>query len=198
MNFRRRNLLLSSILIVVQKYLSRLLFLFFIFLLSSCSPESTQETFEESTQETFEEEQIYKYRDRLLKLTNSEDVLKTNVNFEHLKDDFLIYVSISNKNIKLKELDSIKVGFSIENVEHEDFFTNIKEFDNTKKFFEIKLVDGNIENFYELRISKDTDFLTETEKQLLKDKDKTLVLRLDFYVDDSNPIKIYNYILNQE
>lgn len=190
---------------VMQNHLTKIFLLVLVFILSSCSPNSILETSKESilekpketVLETSKQEQIYQDRDKVLDLIDSNKILNTSVKFEHLENDFLIYVSVRNENIKLKELDSIKIGFSVESVDNEDVFTDIKNFDDTKEYYEMKLIDNNLENIYELRISKDTNLLTEIEKQLLENKDKTLVLRLDYYIDKSSPIKIHNHFLNK-
>ncbi|EHR35662.1 hypothetical protein ACWOAQ_02490 [Helcococcus kunzii] len=95
----------------------------------------------------------------------------------------------------INNLNSIKIGLSVQDFK-EELSTQIGKFDNSKKYWEIKLNNGKLKEKYNIDISKNTNLLTDKEIELLLNKKESLVLRFDIFIDEQSPVRIYNHFLN--
>lgn len=151
----------------------------------------------DSSNEMIESDNSYKYRDEISKLIEKEKIFNIIVDNNTNEKDISLHISLLNDRTNLKELDSIKIGLSVEEFEDE-LYTNIVEFNESKKYWEIKLKNGVLEEGYEIYIDNSTNLLSDEEKELLLENNKSIVLRFDIYVDEGNPVRIYNHFLNSE
>lgn len=151
----------------------------------------------DSSNEMIESDNSYKYRDEISKLVEKEKIFNIIVDNNTNEKDISLDISLLNDRTNLKELDSIKIGLSVEEFEDE-LYTNIVEFNESKKYWEIKLKNGVLEEGYEIYIDNSTNLLSDEEKELLLENNKSIVLRFDIYVDEGNPVRIYNHFLNYE
>lgn len=110
-----------------------------------------------------------------------------------------LHITLKNEKTVLNQIENIKIGLSVIKF-NEEIFTDIKMYNKSKNYWEIKLNNREIEEIYDISISKNSNLLTDSEKQLLiskKQPDESLVLRIDIFVDEGSPIKIYNHFINE-
>lgn len=149
----------------------------------------------DKTSEKIENDKSYKYRENLIDLIDKGKIFQIKVADNSLIDDISIDISLNNERMILKDLDKIKVGISVQKI-YEEVFTDVVKFNNSRKYWEINLKDGEIEENYNLNLLSNTDLLTSDEKKLLTNKKESKILRFDIFVDEGSPIRIYNHFLD--
>lgn len=87
------------------------------------------------------------------------------------------------------------IGLSVQEF-NDELSTNILKLDKSNRYSEIKLNEGKLEEVYDINISKESNLLTNKDKELIMSKSKSTILRFDIFVDEQSPIKIYNHFLN--
>ena len=184
-----------------------ILLIIIIIITTSCNSKYMEVLKEKSTIETVKEkvpnnsndknkkDTFYSYRDEMISLINKGKILNINVDSNSTDKDMYIYVTLKNEKTILKDLDKIMIGLSVQEF-NDELFTNISKLDKSKRYWEIKLNEGELEEVYDINISKESNLLTNEEKELIMSKSKSTILRFDIFVDDHSPIKIYNHFLN--
>ena len=183
------------------------LLLIIIIITTSCTSKYLEVSKEESTIETVKEKVpnnsndknkkdiFYSHRDEIISLINKGKILNINVDLNSTDKDMHIYVTLKNEKIILKDLDKIMIGLSVQEF-NDELSTNISKSNKSKRYWEIKLNEGKLEEVYDINISKESNLLTNEEKELIMSKSKSTILRIDIFVDEHSPIKIYNHFLN--
>lgn len=92
-------------------------------------------------------------------------------------------------------MDIIRIGISVQEFKDE-LSTSISNLDKSKKYWEIKLNEGILEEVYDINISEKSDLSTDKDKELLMSNNESTILRFDVYVDEDSPVRIYNHFLN--
>ncbi|WP_282925785.1 hypothetical protein [Helcococcus kunzii] len=189
-----------------KKILLCLLISFMLFL-TSCSnnknnilkqniAESSTETQKEEITDTRKEIKVISSdRSKIIKLVEKEKIFNINVDSKFTKEDFSLFINLENEEMIINNLNSIKIGLSVQDFKKE-LSTQIGKFDNSKKYWEIKLNNGKLKEKYNIDISKNTNLLTDKEIELLLNKKESLVLRFDIFIDEQSPVRIYNHFLN--
>ena len=190
-----------------MKLNKRITLLLIIIITTSCTSKYLEVSKEESTIETVKEKVpnnsndknkkdiFYSHRDEIISLINKGKILNINVDLNSTDKDMHIYVTLKNEKIILKDLDKIMIGLSVQEF-NDELSTNISKSNKSKRYWEIKLNEGKLEEVYDINISKESNLLTNEEKELIMSKSKSTILRIDIFVDDHSPIKIYNHFLN--
>lgn len=138
---------------------------------------------------------FYRHRDEMISLIDKGKILNINVDSNSTDKDMYIYVTLKNEETILKDLDKIMIGLSVQEF-NDELSTNISKLDKSKRYWEIKLSEGKLEEVYDINISKESNLLTNKDKELIMSKSKSTILRFDIFVDEQSPIKIYNHFLN--
>ena len=184
-----------------------ILLIIIIIITTSCDSKYAEVSKEESTIETVKEnipnnsndknkkDTFYSHRDEMISLINKGKILNINVDSNSTDKDVYIYVTLKNEKTILKDLDKIMIGLSVQEF-NDELSTNISKLNKSKRYWEIKLNEGKLEEVYDINISKESILLTNEEKELIMNKSKSTILRIDIFVDDHSPIKIYNHFLN--
>lgn len=159
--------------------------------------ETTDNKIIDISNEKAESDNSYKYRDEIFSLVDKAEIFNITVNNNTNEEGISLHVSLINNRTNLKDLDSIKVGLSVQEFDDE-LYTNIEKFYKSKKYWEIKLNNGVLEEQYDIDIDNNTNLLSDEQKELLKDKNKSIVLRFDIYVDENSPVRIYNHFINSD
>lgn len=159
--------------------------------------ETTDNKIIDISNEKAESDNSYKYRDEILSLVDKSEIFNITVNNNTNEEGISLHVSLINDRTNLKDLDSIKVGLSVQEFDDE-LYTNIEKFNKSKKYWEIKLNNGVLEEQYDIDIDNSTNLLSDEQKELLKDKNKSIVLRFDIYVDENSPVRIYNHFISSD
>lgn len=123
------------------------------------------------------------------------DNFNINVDSKVTKEDFSLSINLENEEMIINNLNSVKIGLSVHSLEDKDS-TQVENFDNSKKYWEMKLNNGKLKEKYNIDISKNTNLLTDKEIELLLNKKESLVLRFDIFIDEQSPVRIYNHFLN--
>lgn len=184
-----------------------LLIIIIIIITTSCDSKYMEVSKEESTIETVKEkvpnnsndknkkDTFYSHRDEMISLIDKGKILNINVDLNSTDKDIYIYVTLKNEKTILKDLDKIMIGLSVQEF-NDELSTNISKLDKSKRYWEIKLNEGKLEEVYDINISKESNLLTSKDKELIMSKSKSTILRFDIFVDEHSPIKIYNHFLN--
>lgn len=137
----------------------------------------------------------YKYRDEITELINKGKIFDVSAYLENTANDFTLNVVLKNDEITLKELDNIKVGLSVNKMGDESE-TIISDFNHSKNYWEIPLIDGKLDYRHEINISKDSNLLTDIDKELLIKHGSDLIFTIEIFVDENSPVKIHHYFLD--
>ena len=184
-----------------------LIFIITTLIATSCNKTHTEISKEESSIETTKEntpiisdnknenDNVYKYKDTVINLIKERKIFDIKVDSKITNDDIYIYVILENDKINLKDLDIIRIGISVQEFKDE-LSTSISNLDKSKKYWEIKLNEGILEEVYDINISEKSDLLTDKDKELLMSNNESTILRFDVYVDEDSPVRIYNHFLN--
>lgn len=184
-----------------------LIFIITIFICTSCNRNYSKTPNEESSVETINEnvpnipndknnkDTSYKHRDKVISLIKNEKIFNIKVDSKNTNEDIYINLTLENDKTILEDLDRIRIGLSVQELTEEEF-TNNTNLDKSQKYWEIKLNEGELEEVYDLNVSKESDLLTDKDKELLMNKDKSTILRIDVFVDEESPVKIYNHFFN--
>ncbi len=184
-----------------------LIFIITTLIATSCNKNHTEISKEESSIETTKEntpiisdnknenDNVYKYKDTVINLIKEGKIFDIKVDSKITNDDIYIYVILENDKINLKDLDIIRIGISVQEFKDE-LSTSISNLDKSKKYWEIKLNEGILEEVYDINISEKSDLLTDKDKELLMSNNESTILRFDVYVDEDSPVRIYNHFLN--
>ena len=193
-----------------------LLLIIIIIITTSCDSKYMEVSKEESTIETVKEkakepvkekvpnnsndknkkDNFYRHRDKMINLIDKGKILNINVDSNSTDKDMYIYVTLKNEKTILKDLDKIMIGLSVQEF-NDELFTNISKLDKSKKYWEIKLNEGKLEEVYDINISKESNLLTNKDKELIMSKSKSTILRFNIFADEQSPIRIYNHFLNK-
>lgn len=193
--------------IKLNKKLLLCLLISFMLFLTACSnnknniskqniAESSTETQKEEITDTIKKIKVISSdRSKIIKLVEKEKIFNINVDSKFTKEDFSLFINLENEEMIINNLNSIKIGLSVQDFK-EELSTQIGKFDNSKKYWEIKLNNGKLKEKYNIDISKNTNLLTDKEIELLLNKKESLVLRFDIFIDEQSPVRIYNHFLN--
>lgn len=193
--------------IKLNKKLLLCLLISFMLFLTACSnnknniskqniAQSSTETQKEEITDTIKKIKVISSdRSKIIKLVEKEKIFNINVDSKFTKEDFSLFINLENEEMIINNLNSIKIGLSVQDFK-EELSTQIGKFDNSKKYWEIKLNNGKLKEKYNIDISKNTNLLTDKEIELLLNKKESLVLRFDIFIDEQSPVRIYNHFLN--
>ena len=191
----------------LSKKIILLIFIIIISISTSCDSKHKKILKEESTIETIKEKSpnnynnknekdtFYRHRDEIISLIEKEKIFNINVDSNSTDKDIYMYVTLKSEKTILKNLDKIMIRLSVHEF-NDELSTNISKLDKSKRYWEIKLNEGKLEEVYDVNISKESNLLTNKDKELIMSKNKSTILRFDIFVDEQNPIKIYNHFLN--